>query len=128
MSFNRKTALLSIRPTITTVHQPDLELEKFQNKTLRPILKFQNDLILKVMQQYLLKRKLIPRNDSGIPLASSIEKCLKTDQRFKHLLEGIILGQLTVEEWEFFEQRDKEFRKRITAMLIQRICNQIDYF
>ena len=56
---DRPNDLLRIRPQIKKIQQfpttsPD---ERFQNETIRPILKLQNPLLLVVFQHYIEKRK-----------------------------------------------------------------------
>ena len=51
---DRKQSLIAIRPTIDTIVKSlnTKELEGFQNDILRPILKFQNDLLLHLFMDY----------------------------------------------------------------------------
>jgi len=70
---DRPNDLLRIRPEIKKTHQfanmsPD---ERFQNETLRPILKLQNPLLLVVFHNYIEKRK-------GVFYTLGIEKKLAT--------------------------------------------------
>ena len=57
--INRPDKLLKIRPDIKKIEGFDKMniLESFQNQTLRPILKFQNPIILEVYRNYLGTRK-----------------------------------------------------------------------
>ena len=51
-------SILEIRgESIGTITESSSSEEKFQNQTLRPILKFQNDLFVKVLKNYFLKYK-----------------------------------------------------------------------
>ena len=54
---SRDTYLQSIRPIISSALVKDnmSEDERFQNKTLRPIIKLQNDLFLAVFKNYIRK-------------------------------------------------------------------------
>ena len=49
------------RPTIKTLdnNRRTLSIENFQNKTLRPILKMKNDLLVEFFKSYLHEKKLI---------------------------------------------------------------------
>ena len=55
----RGILLKKIRPEIKSVNTKaqSLDIETFQNETLRPILKFQNDLLLEVYRQYIAQYK-----------------------------------------------------------------------
>jgi hypothetical protein len=48
--MNRNTALLALRDTVVFEEEKGMGLEKFQANTLRPILKFQNEVILTVFK------------------------------------------------------------------------------
>ncbi len=125
---DRKKALIGIRPSVQTKHEPTLEEEKFQNNTLRPILKFQNPILLAVFKDYILNKKIPFEKYTVQQQEAWIGKTLQTDQRLKHKMEGIVLGHFTLEEWGIFQKSPKAYRKRLTSMLIQRLHNQIDYF
>ena len=57
----RHNDLLKIRPKIKKVKDlPNMsDDERFQNKTIRPILKFQNPLFILVFKNYIEKRKKV---------------------------------------------------------------------
>ena len=54
--MDRSQKLLSIRPLISSakIVQNMTEEERFQNQTLRPILKLQNDLLLASFENYFI--------------------------------------------------------------------------
>ena len=51
---DRTSSLLAIRPNIDTIDKSlkTMDVEAFQNNVLRPILKFQNDLLLQIFIDY----------------------------------------------------------------------------
>ncbi|MFT6723064.1 MAG: hypothetical protein ACJA1V_001129, partial [Flavobacteriaceae bacterium] len=55
----RSDAFLSLRPEIQNVqlNSASLQEESFQNQSLRPILKLQNNLLILVLKQYFSKHK-----------------------------------------------------------------------
>jgi len=59
---NRSELLKSIRPSIVVDNSKSTDLETFQTNTLRPILKFQNDLILTIINQHLSENKIVVKN------------------------------------------------------------------
>jgi len=126
--MNRNDNLLNLRPPIPILIEDKAisEAERFQNRTLRPILKFQNELLRSVFQSYLKLRKgqffKLTKEKKIIYIENSIRKDLK----FKHLLMGIIVGQFTVEEWTTYKFHERELRKRLTGLLVQRIQDQIN--
>ncbi|MEM6725425.1 MAG: glyoxalase [Bacteroidota bacterium] len=122
--MDRENDLLGIRPHIELDKEPINVLEKFQSETLRPILKFQNPVLLMNFRQHLDKRK-IPFNDlpNGKKKAT-VQKILMTDQKFKTYLIGIICGLFTRKEWAFYLEHQDALNKRIRDLLIQRVESQ----
>ena len=56
---NRSTQLEQIRPVISSalVHDNMSSDERFQNNTLRPVIKLQSDLFIEVFKNYVSKHK-----------------------------------------------------------------------
>ncbi len=120
---NRDSSLKNIRPAIPMIVEEAATSveERFQNTCLRPILKFQHDLLLAVFRSYLELRKGKFYALSKTKRLEYIEHAIRKDLRFKNLLIGIIAGQFTVEEWEIYDAHERELRKRVTGLLVQRI-------
>ena len=53
----RNQELLSIRPNLSLPVIETGVIEQFQNTTLRPILKYQHDLLILHFKNYIIKRK-----------------------------------------------------------------------
>jgi hypothetical protein len=116
----RKDQLLAIRPDISTLDalSPD---ESFQNHTLRPILKFQHELIVLLFEQHLIKRKVDIRKMEPNDRFNYVEKAFQKDIALRNQLQGIIVGLFTEEEFIQFTQAEKELSKRLLNLLVQRI-------
>lgn len=116
---------LSIRPEVSTEPKTESAAEQFQNDTLRPILKMQNDHILELYKHFLVKRKVkfagmsIPQRSQWI--ADSVRK----DNRLRGILLGIVIGQFTKEELVQFIEMESELRRRITNLITQRVQSQM---
>lgn len=127
---DRPNDLLRIRPEIKKTHKfanmsPD---ERFQNETLRPILKLQNPLLLVVFHNYIEKRK-------GVFYALSIEKklayienSLVKDQKFRNSVKGMVIGQFTIEEYTTYSSNSSALNKRMMNMVIERLKDQLQAF
>ena len=120
---NRDLSLKNIRPSIPMIIEEAATSpeERFQNTCLRPILKFQNDLLIGVFKSYLALRKGKFYTLSKPKKLEYIEDTIRKDLKFKNLLIGIVVGQFTVEEWEVYHCHERELRKRVTGLLVQRI-------
>ena len=126
----RESNLLHIRPKIPTIIEKNAtsDWEIFQNKTLRPILKLQHDLLLQVFKDYIIKRKGAFYTLNQTKRLAYVEQCIRKDNRFKQYLVGIIVGQFTLLEYQTFMAQEKELMRRITDLLIQRLQSQIAVF
>lgn len=99
--------------------------EIFQNTTLRPILKIQNELIIQVFQNYIKKNNIPFNNFSVEKKMSSIETILSKDIQIQNTLKGIVIGLFTYEEYSFYSNAIPTYNKRIRAMLIERLQSQL---
>ncbi|MFK7935281.1 MAG: glyoxalase [Saprospiraceae bacterium] len=127
MSNNiNRDVLIDIRPNIPTIAESATSTaERFQNKTIRPILKLQNDLFVVVWQHYFQKRKNVFTTLSKTKKLEYIEHSLRKDLKFKNQLLGITIGQMTQKEYAAFIAEESELTKRITTMLIERMQDQL---
>jgi pyoverdine/dityrosine biosynthesis protein Dit1 len=122
-----RTQLETIRPDIKSIKN-DLqssEAERFQNVTIRPILKFQNSLILSLVNNHLFKHKIILSEMSQEKRFDTIKSILLNDRKFHELMTGIVVGLFTDQELTSYFSNEKELKKRITKMMIKRIQSQL---
>lgn len=99
--------------------------ERFQNETLRPILKLQNDLFIKAFQLYLNQNKIDFGNYSIDKKIKTIELAIIKDIQFQNLVKGMVLGLFTLDEYKQYSTNTSGFNKRIRSMLIERLQNQL---
>lgn len=99
--------------------------ETFQNQTLRPILKLQNDLYLLLFSNYAIRQNSDFNALSSAKKAVMIEQSLQKDNVLKNTFIGITIGMFTVEEMEVYISESKVFNKRIITMLVERLKNEI---
>ena len=122
----RSQFLISLRPEIDLDVSQSNEAESFHHKTLRPILKFQNDAILKLFSDFIVSSKihfsLLSKNQKYEFIRTSV----KNDLNLKISLIGITVGLFTDEELDFYFEHKKEINKRIVEMMVKRICDQIE--
>jgi len=108
----------------TINNQSSLE-EAFQNKTLRPILKIQNDLFVAVFINYAIKQKNAFFSLTPEKKMSYIENVIQRDIKFRNSLKGIVIGLFTVDEYNEYIQNSSNLNKRMMNMLIERLKSQI---
>jgi hypothetical protein len=126
----RKISLLSLRPNIEgiVISGNMSEDEKFQNITIRPILKFQNDLFIEVFRNYIKKRKNAFYQLTLSKQIEYIKSSIQKDIKFRNFLKGIVIGQFTVEEYLIYIQNSSALNKRIMNMVSERLISQIQLF
>jgi hypothetical protein len=117
-----------IRPLVETAVSSEQPLESFQNQTLRPILKFQNDLLILMMKKNFEKRKNFFYQIKPKEQLAYIDQTIRKDLRFKSLLFGTIIGLFSEKELDFFSANEDELSRRLTNLLVQRIQSQVDFF
>lgn len=126
---NKEEVILEIREkSIGIISENSSAEEKFQNQTLRPVLKLQNDLFIEVFRNYATKQK-------GVFFLLSIEKkmhyienAIQKDIKFRNTLKGIVIGMFTISEYKEYIQNSSNLNKRMMTMLIERIRSQIQLF
>ena len=126
---DRTSSLLAIRPNIDTIDKSlkTKDVEAFQNNVLRPILKFQNDLLLQIFIDYANQYKGVFFKLSDQKKLSYIQQALSTNQRLRSLILGTIVGLFTVEDFGYYKLNSSVLNKRIITMTIQRLQSQLDY-
>ena len=102
--------------------------ERFQNETLRPILKFQNPLLLAVFHDYIEKRKGVFYTLNSEQKLDYIERSLSKDHAFRNLLVGMIVGHFTLEEYPVYKTSTSALNKRMMTMAIERLKDQAQSF
>ncbi|MFT4830448.1 MAG: hypothetical protein ACI815_000082 [Psychroserpens sp.] len=124
---SRSTNLLSLRPEIPTARiTSDMsEDERFQNQTLRPIIKLQNFLIISVFKNYIGKHKNRFYELTLQKRMEYIENAVQKDIKFRNSLKGLVIGQFTVEEYESYVRNSSALNKRMMNMVIERLKDQI---
>ena len=128
--MDRTQKLQSIRPLIPSARiVPNMsDDERFQNLTLRPILKLQNDLFLASFLNYIKKMKNTFYELKLEKRLDYVTKAIQKDIKFRNSLKGMIIGQFTVDEYEIYIQNSSALNKRMMNMVIKRIQDQIQYF
>ena len=93
----RDAFIISLRgETIGSVNESSSADEKFQNQTLRPILKLQNDLFVEVFKNHISKHKNDFYMYSVEKKLQFIENTIQKDIKFRNALKGIVIGLLLI--------------------------------
>jgi hypothetical protein len=124
---NRDTALLLLRPEIPSAKISSMMSadEYFQNATLRPVAKLQNDLLIEVFRNYVRKHKNVFYSLSIEKRFDYVENAIHKDMKFRNSLKGIIIGQFTIQEYEVYTQNSSALNKRMMNLVKERIKSNI---
>jgi hypothetical protein len=125
----RNQFIISLRgETIGIVNQSSSSDEKFQNQTLRPILKLQNDLFVEVFKNHISKHKNDFYQYSVEKKLQFIENSIQKDIKFRNALKGIVIGLFSLDEYATYIQNSSSLNKRMMNMLIERLKSQVQLF
>lgn len=111
--------------TIGNVSNESSSEELFQNQTLRPILKLQNDLFIESFQNFIGKYKNEFYTFSPDKKTQFIENAIQRDIKFRNALKGMIIGLFTIEEYREYIKNSSNLNKRMMNMLIERLKSQV---
>lgn len=127
---SRDLELLNLRPEIPSAKlTPSMsEDEYFQNKTIRPIAKLQNDLLVEVFKHYIKKHKNVFYELSVEKRMDYIENAIHKDMKFRNSVKGVIIGMFTIEEHRMYTQNSSSLNKRMMAIVKDRLKNSIQLF
>ncbi|SDL18848.1 hypothetical protein SAMN04488034_102569 [Salinimicrobium catena] len=126
----RDQQLLEMRPEVPGAHagsnqQPD---SLFQNNTLRPVVKLQNDLLVEAFRNYLEKHKVDFAEISVEKRLKVIENAIQKDMKFRNSLKGMIIGQFTIEEYRQYITNSSALNKRMMHLVTERLKSNIQLF
>jgi len=123
----RDITLLKLRPEIPTVqiHPGTSSEELFQNETIRPIVRLQDDLLMAVFRNYARKHKNVFYDLSVEKRLDYIENAVHKDTKFRNSLKGIIIGQFTLDEYEKYIQNSSALNKRMMNIIKERLKSNI---
>jgi hypothetical protein len=125
--LNRDKSLQSNRPVISSalVYDTMSAEERFQNSTLRPVVKFQNNLLIAVFRNYIEKHKNVFYELSLPKQLDYIENAIHKDTKFRNSLKGMIIGQFTLKEYDDYIQNSSALNKRMMNIVKERLISHI---
>ena len=128
MSINsRDQFLMKGRPEIPSIQNTTktLDIEVFQNKVLRPILKLQNTIFVSVFLDELRRKKQDFTTFNSEDKHKAIQFHLNTNSSLKQRFLGIVMGLFTNTEMDFYQRHMSAINKRIFSMLKIRLEDQL---
>ncbi len=125
--IQRDTDITNLRPNIPSVKVKEniSENEYFQNTTLRPIIKLQNDIILYFFKNYIRSHKNVFYSLSTNKQLAYIDNALQKDNKLKNKLLGIVIGVFTTKELLVYLEKDSVLNKRILGIINTRLKDSL---
>lgn len=122
----RDEQLLVLRgDALGEIHPQSSKEEIFQNQTIRPILKLQNDIFLESFINYVNKSKSDFYAFSIEKKMAFIDNAVHKDIKFRNALKGMVIAMFTIEEFREYIQNSSNLNKRMMNLLIERLKDQV---
>ncbi|MDG2153137.1 MAG: glyoxalase [Crocinitomicaceae bacterium] len=116
-----------VRPNLpSSLVEGDLkEEELFQNMVLRPVIKMQHDLLILRVKSYFSSKKVIFHLMDTSKRTKAIESAFQNDPALKKEIQGMIIGQLTQDEFKLYLSWERSVNKRIVQMVRNRMIDSL---
>jgi hypothetical protein len=123
-----RAALKSLRPQLSIATAEDAPpLLHFQNNTLRPLLKMQHELLVRMVQSTQGFDQLLHHTTTKEEYTNVVIHFISRQAALRHQLIGLIIGHFTHTEWLFYEAHNEEIKKRIVHMAGQRVASLVEF-
>lgn len=125
--MNKRTEhLLNLRGnSIGEINDQSSHGQIFQNQTLRPILKLQNDLLILIFRHYFENHHRDFKSLTIDNKIAAIESAVQKDLKFRNILKGIVIGFFSEEEYLTYLDDSSSLNKRILGMITERVTSQL---
>lgn len=124
--MERANALTNLRPILDLEHTSNQShIERFQNDVIRPILKFQHEIILSLVQDHRFFKKSMQSTNTQDEYRLALKAFLNTQKELRNQLIGLVIGLLTIEEYNTYVKASAEYQRRILHMINQRVFDTI---
>jgi hypothetical protein len=121
-----RNELKELRPIISGISTECLNSnEQFQNEVLRPIIKFQHELIIALVRSNAQFLNLIAKKGTRIEYLEKIKIFIGKQPEIKYRLLGAVVGMMTGEELSYYLSNQTELNKRTNQMICQRIADTL---
>jgi len=113
---------LKDRPILSDlVKAGTLDIEKFQNEVIRPVIKMQHNLLIVFFKNYINDIKIDFVNLKKEKQNEKINSILTKDTNFKNILLGSVIGHFSISELTFYYKNTPELKRRIIQIIKQRL-------
>ena len=124
---SRESSLKAIRLEIipNTIKTEMSSEEYFQNSVLRPLIKFQNDLLIAIFLNFINTYKNVFFELSTEKKITYIENALAKDRKLRNSLKNTVIALFTVEEYNSYTTNSSALNKRMIGIIKERLISHI---
>lgn len=124
---SRESSLKAIRLEIipNTIKTEISSEEYFQNSVLRPLIKFQNDLLIAIFLNFINTYKNVFFELSTEKKITYIENALAKDRKLRNSLKNTVIALFTVEEYNSYTTNSSALNKRMIGIIKERLISHI---
>ena len=125
--MTRDKQVVNLRQIITTINSELVksDQEKFQNEVIRPIIKFQHELIVKIFNSYIKIKNIDLASMSTENKIAKITNIFQNDRSLIIELKCIVVAYFTTSEYESYTSMKSEVNKRMIQIIRERILSVI---
>lgn len=127
MSSERDQQLESLRPVLPKkILETNIsEIERFQNATLRPIIKLQHALLIAVFKSFIDKTDSSFLEKSSEKRKEFVQSSMNKNQRLRTFYCGMVIGMMKLSEVEEYYESPSECNKRTLQIITERILTNL---
>lgn len=120
-------ALLALRPTILTQlpTETDSTTGDFLHRTLRPVLKLQNELLLLLVADFLREHHVAFAGRGTAEQKSQVAELLGRNVKLRYTVIGCVIGLFTQAEHTFYRLHRSDINRRLLELATQRVNSQL---
>ena len=126
---DRDAALLTSRPLVETAFLPptadDPTVGDFLHRTLRPVLKLQNELLLLLVADFIQEHHIPFITSSAVEQQRVVAELLMRNVKLRYLLVGTVVGLFTQAELTFYRPHRAELNRRLLELATRRVQDQV---
>ena len=123
--MRKEDKLLGLREEILTKKSEQTPIEQFQNKTIRPILKYQHTILIVFFNANVHVQYIVSANYSLLKKQNQLKLFASKQLAFRAQLLGIVTGLFTDDEFEFYLSEKVNLDKRIANMILERFYSTL---
>jgi len=122
-----RSSLKELRPLVAINQEVNmLAIEKFQNEVLRPVIKFQHELIFATLHHQTHFKDLFKHQQTLSLKFNYTKQFITKNTEIRGHFIGLITGLFTMEEYQTYLKNKAEINKRIIQIITQRIVDSFE--